>query len=59
MNDNEPVLTLAELRARWKCDRSVIVNAVRAGELEAFKLGSHYRFTMAAVLAYEASKRAS
>lgn len=59
-NDNtHPVLTVTELCRRWKCDRHSILDAIREGRLNAFRIGKRaYRVALPEVLRYELAKAA-
>jgi excisionase family DNA binding protein len=51
------VLTVAELCARWKCDRKSVLARINAGTLSAFRIGERaYRIPMAEVLRVEQGK---
>jgi len=46
-------LTTTTLAERWSCDPSTIRRIALSGQIERFKLGTEWRFSMAAVEAYE------
>lgn len=54
-NDNTPaVLTVAELCARWKCDRKSVLARIHSGTLVAFRIGERsFRIPIAEVLRVE------
>jgi excisionase family DNA binding protein len=59
-NDNNQVLTVSDVSARWKCDRKTVYDAIRAGALGAFQPGNrHYRVTLEEVQRYEREHRAT
>ena len=47
-------LTTAEVAARWRCARSTVTALARAGKLGGMRLGTDWRFSVAAVEAFEA-----
>jgi len=48
------VFTVAELCARWKCDRKSVLARIRSGTLGAFRIGERaYRIPIAEVLRVE------
>lgn len=48
------VYTITELAARWRASRHTITAAIRAGRLQAFKVGDRqYRIREAEVVRYE------
>lgn len=48
------IYTIPELAARWRMSRHTITAAIRAGRLQAFKVGERvYRIREAEVLRYE------
>ncbi len=54
------VLTVDELAARWRCTRRIVLEAVHAGKLRAFKVGKRrYRVTLAEVERYERTRDAA
>jgi excisionase family DNA binding protein len=46
-------LTTAQVAERWACDRSTVTARARSGELVGMRLGTDWRFSHAAVEAYE------
>ncbi len=52
-NDNAPVLTVAELAARWKCHRQSVMQKIHDEELAAFKIGRQYRIALKEIERYE------
>lgn len=58
-NDQDAVLTVTELMARWKCTRRSVLEAIHAGKLKAFRIGERsYRVTMQEVMRYERAEAA-
>lgn len=58
-NDNEAVLTVSELAARWKCTRRSVLLKIHAGELHAFRIGERaFRIAMPEVLRIELERKA-
>lgn len=59
-NDNatDPVYTVAELAARWKCHRQSVMTKIQDGELKAFKIGRQYRVALKEVERHEAGMAA-
>lgn len=57
-NDNVPVLTVAELAARWKCHRQSVMDKIHDGEISAFKIGRQYRISLREVQRYEDGRAA-
>ena len=49
-------LTTAEVAARWRCARSTVTALARAGKLGGMRLGTDWRFSVAAVEAFEAAQ---
>jgi hypothetical protein len=50
----EPVLTVNDLMARWRCTRKIILDAIKAKRLSAFKIGKRvYRVRLDEVERYE------
>lgn len=49
-------LTTAQLAERWSCDRTTVTARARSGELVGMRLGTDWRFSLAAVEAYERAK---
>jgi excisionase family DNA binding protein len=48
------VFTIVELAERWRASRHTVTSAIRAGRLQAFKVGDRqYRIREAEVLRYE------
>lgn len=48
------IFTIPELAARWRCNRHTVTAAIRAGRLQAFKVGERvYRIRRDEVLRYE------
>lgn len=43
----------ADVAARWDCDRSTVTARARSGELVGMRIGTDWRFSVAAVEAYE------
>lgn len=52
-NDNAPVLTVAELAARWKCHRQSVMQKIHDEEISAFKIGRQYRIALKEIERYE------
>ena len=50
----EPIYTVKELAARWKCSVDAVYDMIRRGVLPSIRIGKSYRVTGAAVEAYEA-----
>lgn len=46
-------LTTAQVAERWQCDRSTVTALARGGKLTGLRLGTDWRFSLAAVEAYE------
>jgi len=46
-------MTTAEVAERWACDPSTVTARARSGALIGMRLGTDWRFSMAAVEAYE------
>ena len=57
-NDNDPVLTVAELAARWKCHRQSVMQKIRDEEITAFKIGRQYRISLREVERFEQGRAA-
>ncbi len=58
-NDNAPILTVNDLMARWKCTRKSVLEAIREGRLEAFRVGKRvFRVRLQEVERYEHAKAA-
>lgn len=57
-NDNTPVLTVAELAARWKCHRQSVMQKIHDEELTAFRIGREYRIALKEIERYEAGRAA-
>jgi excisionase family DNA binding protein len=56
-NENHAVLTVTELCQRWKCSRRSVLDSIRAGKLDAFRLGERaYRIRMEEVLRVELNR---
>lgn len=54
-NDQDgAILTVSEVAARWRVSRHTVVAAIRAGRLQAFRVGNrHNRIREAEVLRFE------
>jgi excisionase family DNA binding protein len=53
MNDNK-AMTVSDLARRWSCSRRSVLDAIHAGKIAAFKIGSRvYRVAVAEVERYE------
>jgi len=50
-------LTPADVAERWRCHPSTVRTLIRGGELPAWKLGTEYRVSLAAVESYETLHR--
>lgn len=46
-------LTTAQVAEKWACDRSTVTARARSGALVGMRLGTDWRFSLAAVEAYE------
>jgi excisionase family DNA binding protein len=58
-DDADNVFTIPELARRWRTSRHTIVASIRAGRLQAFKVGERiYRIREAEVLRYEQQQMA-
>ncbi len=57
-NDNNPVLTVADLARRWKCHRQSVLDKIHDGDLAAFKIGRSYRISLVEVERYEQGRAA-
>ena len=59
-NDNKavPVLTIAELAARWKCHRQSVMDKIHDEEIHAFRIGRTWRVSLKEVERYEAGRAA-
>lgn len=58
-NDNEAVLTVTELAARWKCTRKTVLAKIHAHQLHAFRIGERaFRIAMSEVLRHEQGQAA-
>jgi excisionase family DNA binding protein len=59
-NDNDAVLTVSELCARWKCTRKSVLDLIHEGRLHAFRLGKRsYRVALVEVLRWELERKAA
>ena len=57
-NDNEAVLTVSELMARWKCTRKTVLDLIHTDKLHAFKLAERaYRVPMDEVKRVELERK--
>ncbi len=57
-NENDPVLTVAELATRWKCHRQSVMQKIRDDEITAFKIGRQYRISLREVERFEQGRAA-
>lgn len=57
-NDNSPVMTIAELAARWKCHRQSVMQKIHDEQISAFKIGRQYRVALKEVIRYEEGRAA-
>ena len=57
-NNNDPVLTVAELAERWKCHRQSVMDKIHDEEIQAFKIGRQYRISLKEIERYEAGRAA-
>lgn len=57
MINAEQYLSTTQLKQRWSCCVETITRRVKAGKLPHIRIGNQYRFSMADVLAYEATRK--
>jgi excisionase family DNA binding protein len=57
-NTREPMMTVGELAAYWRCHQTTIYRLLRQGKLPAFRIGSDWRFNRETIDAFttEAAK---
>lgn len=48
--------TISDLVVRWKCARKTLWNWIKAGELQAFRLGRNFRIPASEVARFEATR---
>lgn len=59
-NDNQAVMTVTELAARWRCSRRSILQKIHAHDLHAFRIGERsFRIPMTEVLRHESRSDAA
>lgn len=54
---NDPLLTVAEVAARWRVHRRTIVRMLDRGDLDGVRIGGQIRVRPESVDAYEAAHR--
>lgn len=53
-NDNHaPVLTVADIAARWRCGRRAVLERIHKGELRAWHVGRAWRIALAELERFE------
>lgn len=56
--NNNPALKISELMTRWQCCRKTVLDAIKAGRLNAFKpAGNHWRIPLDEVLRFESDQK--
>jgi excisionase family DNA binding protein len=58
-NDNQPILTVRDLMARWKCSEKTVLDAIRDKRISAFRIGKRtWRMALAEVERFERERAA-
>ena len=56
-SNDDPIFTPQVLAERWGCTKRHVTHLAATGQLRAFRVGTLYRFTTAAVLDFERRRR--
>lgn len=55
---SEPVLTIMDIAARWKCGRRAVLERIHKGELRAWHVGRAWRVALAELERFERQEAA-